>query len=47
VLIKSYCRATYDRALLGVVATPVIEVTRLAGLVDALRELDVTLIATP
>jgi hypothetical protein len=38
----------YDRALPGgLVATPVIEVTLLAGFVDALRELNVTLIATP
>jgi len=29
------------------VATPVVEATRLAGFVDALRELNVTLIATP
>jgi hypothetical protein len=42
------CICVYDRALPGVlVATPVVEVTRLAGFVDALRELNVTLIATP
>jgi len=40
------CICVYDRALPGLVATPVIEVTRLAGFVDALRELNVTLIAT-
>jgi hypothetical protein len=41
------CICIYDRALPGLVATPVVEVTRLAGFVDALRELNVTLIATP
>jgi len=41
------CICIYDRALAGLVATPVIEVTLLAGFVDALRELNVTLIATP
>jgi hypothetical protein len=41
------CICVYDRALPGVlVATPVVEVTMLAGFVDALRELNVTLIAT-
>jgi hypothetical protein len=41
------CMCVYDRALPGVlVATPVVEVTRLTGFVDALRELNVTLIAT-
>lgn len=40
------CICIYDRALAGLVATPVIEVTLLAGFVDALRELNVTLIAT-
>jgi hypothetical protein len=42
------CVCVYDRALPGVlVATPIVEVTRLAGFVHALRELNVTLIATP
>lgn len=42
------CICVYDRALPGVLAaTPIVEVTRLAGFVDALRELNVTLIATP
>ena len=41
------CICIYDRALAGLAATPVIEVTLLAGFVDALRELNVTLIATP
>ena len=42
------CICVYDRALPGgLVATPVIEVSRLAGFVDALRELNVTLIASP
>ena len=41
------CICIYDRALAGLVATPVIEVTLLAGFVDALCELNVTLIATP
>ena len=41
------CICVYDRALSGdLVATPVVEVTRLTGFVDALRELNVTLIAT-
>jgi hypothetical protein len=40
------CICVYDRALAGLVATPVVEVTRLAGFVDALRDLNVTLIAT-
>jgi len=40
------CICIYDRALPGLVATPVVEVTRLAGFVDALSELNVTLIAT-
>lgn len=42
------CICVYDRALPGVLAaTPIVEVMRLAGFVDALRELNVTLIATP
>jgi hypothetical protein len=42
------CICIYDRALPGgLVATPVVELTLLAGFVDALRELNVTLIATP
>ena len=41
------CICIYDRALPGLAATPVVEVTLLAGFVDALRELNVTLIATP
>jgi hypothetical protein len=41
------CICVYDRALPGgLVPTPVVEVTLLAGFVDALRELNVTLIAT-
>ncbi len=41
------CICVYDRALPGgLVATPVVELTLLAGFVDALRELNVTLIAT-
>jgi hypothetical protein len=41
------CICVYDRALPGeLVATPVIELTLLAGFVDALHELNVTLIAT-
>ena len=41
------CICVYDRALPGgLIATPVVEVTLLAGFVDALRELNVTLIAT-
>ncbi len=46
-LTSGACICIYDRALPGLVATPVVEVTRLAGFVDALRELNVTLIATP
>jgi hypothetical protein len=42
------CICVYERALPGgLVATPVVEVTLLAGFVDALRELNVTLIAMP
>jgi hypothetical protein len=42
------CICVYDRTLPGgLVATPVVEVTLLAGFVDALRELNVTLIVTP
>ena len=41
------CICVYDHALPGLVATPVVEVMLLAGFVDALRELNVTLIATP
>ena len=42
------CICVYDRALPGMLAaTPVVEVTLLAGFVDALRELNVTLIASP
>jgi len=42
------CICVYDRALPGrLVATPVVEVSLLAGFVDALRELNVTLIASP
>ena len=41
------CICIYDRALAGLVATPVIEGTLLAGFDDALRDLNVTLIATP
>jgi hypothetical protein len=41
------CIGVYDRALLGgLVAAPVVEMTLLAGFVDALSELNVTLIAT-
>lgn len=40
------CICLSDRALPGLVATPVVELTLLAGFVDALRELNVTLIAT-
>lgn len=41
------CICVYGRALPGVLAaTPLVEVTRLAGFVDALRELNVSLIAT-
>ena len=39
------CICIYDRALAGLVATPVMELTLLAGFVDSLRELNVTLIA--
>ncbi len=46
-LTGSTCVCIYDRALPGgLVATPVIAVTQLAGFVDALRELNVTLVAT-
>ena len=42
------CICVYDRALPGGLgASPVVEVTRLAGFVDALQALNVTLIATP
>jgi hypothetical protein len=41
------CICVYDRALAGLVAISVVEVTRLAGFVDALHELNVALIATP
>ena len=42
------CLCVYDRALPGVLAaSAVVEVTRLAGFVHALRDLNVTLIATP
>lgn len=42
------CICVYDRALPGVLAAkPLVEVTRLTGFVDALRELNVSLIATP
>ncbi len=41
------CICVYDRALQGrLVATPIVELTLLAGFVDALRELNVTLMAT-
>ncbi len=40
------CICLYDRALPVLVATPVVEVTRVAGFVDALRALNVTLIGT-
>ena len=41
------CLCVCDRALPGVLAaSAVVEVTRLAGVVDALRDLNVTLIAT-
>lgn len=41
------CICVYDRALPGpLAATRVIEVTRLSGFVDALRELNVSLLAT-
>ena len=42
------CICVYDRALPGgLVATPVVEMMMLDGFVDALRELNVILIATP
>lgn len=42
------CICLYDRALPGgLAATPVVEVTLLAGFIDAVRELNVILIATP
>jgi len=42
------CICVYARALPSVLAaSSVVEVTRLAGFIDALRELNVTLIATP
>jgi hypothetical protein len=42
------CICVYERALPGgLVATPVVELARLAGFVDALQELNVTVIATP
>jgi len=42
------CICVYDRALPGgLLATPVVGLTLLAGFVDALHELNVTLIATP
>ena len=42
------CICAYDRALPGgLVATPIVELSLLAGFIDALRELNVTLIATP
>ena len=42
------CICVYDRALPGgLLATPVVGLTLLAGFVDALDELNVTLIATP
>ena len=42
------CICVYDRALPGgLLATPVVELTLLAGFVDALHELNVTLLATP
>jgi len=42
------CICVYDRALPGVLAaSPVVELTHLAGFVDALKALNVTLIATP
>lgn len=41
------CICVYDRALPGrLLATPIVGLTLLAGLVDALRELNVALIAT-
>lgn len=42
------CICVYDRALPGALAaSPVVELTHLAGFVDALTTLNVTLIATP
>ncbi|MFD1192427.1 RES family NAD+ phosphorylase [Phenylobacterium conjunctum] len=42
------CICVYDRALPGpLTASPVVELTHLTGLVDALKALNVTLIATP
>ena len=42
------CLCIYDRAMpSGLIATPVIEVVRLSGFVDALRSLNVTVITTP
>ena len=42
------CICVYDRAVPGeLTATPVVGLTLLAGFVDALRELNVTLIETP
>ena len=42
------CICVYDRALPGgLAASPVNELTHLAGFVDALKALNVTLIATP
>ena len=42
------CICVYDRALPGgLLATPVVELTLLARFVDALHELNVTLLATP
>lgn len=42
------CICVYDRALPGpLTALPVVELTHLAGFVDALKALNVTLIATP
>ena len=42
------CICVYDRALPGpLTASPVVELTHLAGFVDALKALNVTLIATP
>ncbi|MFT4935748.1 MAG: hypothetical protein ACI9LT_002454 [Pseudoalteromonas distincta] len=42
------CICVYDRALPGALAaSPVVELTHLAGFVDALKALNVTLIATP
>lgn len=42
------CVCAYERAIAGkLVASPVVEVTRLTSFVDALRELNVKLILTP